>query len=652
MPQFPPPSVSGLIDDEQSTVNAPAVDESGITQTSDQQEAQYNYDKEKERLMDFREAEIILKRTINDWKHYLAKALTNRKKRDVEVNVEQLRQSGQLDEDETLIPVRVIDTNIQREQPAYINYLKNSRRLCTFRSLDNPETDSQNLELAFTQGMTYLSWEIPHYKCIDGSSTHGWDTIEVVYDENYPLNVGLEHIGYDMLFFPLSNKDIQQCPCVIRAYDITIPQLRTWVSKFGFDQEQVNIVVDKTKDTTKANETVRIYKRYCKWEGVVYVSWFELDSSTNDWLKAPMPLSLDIIDPKTGQDKPVTQYPIFFLPYRETEKSRLIDHKGRVFLDENKQEAQTAILSGFVNKLSRSSNIYAAKSAEDGTGSSLKQVDNLRLEGGRVLNQPINFFSPEAPDPLTLRAMEYFDDANSQETNQVNFAALNREDSRKTAKEIGAAQQQQQLLNSVQLTLFSTFIRAVYSFAWQIVQSQAIQGKIKFLQIQQQQPVLNPLTQQPMVDPTTMQPMTQTVWVNDIATISQTYDIRAAGDVDVIQRQERIAQMKQDWAVISQTALAVPFLAELIKLEYPDVGEKWAAVLMQQQVNQTGLIQSLAGMLGGVLKDHPEIAQTLSPQDQQTIASIMQQSQQAVASGQKQQQAATENKQPSQAPTS
>jgi translation initiation factor 2 beta subunit (eIF-2beta)/eIF-5 len=161
-----------------------------ITQTADQQQAAQNYEKEKERLMDFKEAEIILKRTINDWRSYIAKAVTNRKKRDVEVNVEQLRQSGSLDEDETLIPVRVIDTNIQREQPAYINYLKNSRRLCTFRSLDNPDTDSQNLELAFTQGMTYLSWEIPHYKCIDGSSTHGWDTIEVVYDENYPLNVG------------------------------------------------------------------------------------------------------------------------------------------------------------------------------------------------------------------------------------------------------------------------------------------------------------------------------------------------------------------------------------------------------------------------------------------------------------------------------
>jgi hypothetical protein len=223
---------------------------------------------------------------------------------------------------------------------------------------------------------------------------------------------------------------------------------------------------------------------------------------------------------------------------------------------------------------------------------------------------------------------------------------------RKTAKEITAAQQQQSLLNSVQLTLFSTFIRGVYSFAWQIVQSQALQGKIKFLQIQQQQPVPNPMTGQPMMDPTTGQPMMQPIWTNDIATIGQTYDIRAAGDVDVIQRQERIAQMKQDWPVISQTPLAIPFLAEMIKLEYPDVGEKWAAVLMQQQVNQTGLIQSLAGMLGGVLKDHPEIAQTLSPQDQQSVAMIMQQSQQAVQAGQKQQAAATGNKQPAQAPGS
>lgn len=642
-----PPNLPLQVDSTPFDPNAPPAQQQQ-SMSADQDEAAKNYKLEHDRLMDYKEAKIILKRTIDDWKYNLAKAVTNRKKRDVEVNVEQLRQSAKLDEDETLIPIRVIDTNIQREQPAYINYLKNSRRLCTFRSLDTPDLDTQNLELAFTQGMTYLNWETPHYKCLDGASTHGWDSVEVVYDENYPLNVGIEHIGFDMLFFPLSNKDLQQCPCVIRAYDITIPQLKSWVTKFGFVSEQVNTVIDKTKDTSKANETIRIYKRYCKWEGSVYVSWFELESSTSDWLKAPMPLSLDIIDPQTKQQKPITQYPIYFLPYRETEKPRLIDHKGRVFLDENKQEAQTAILSGFVNKLTRSANIYAAKNSEDGTGSSLKQLANLKLVGGRILSAPVEFFSPPAPEPLTLTALEYFDEANSQETNQVNFAAMNRTDSRKTATEISASQQQQSLLNSVQLTLFSTFIRGVYSFAWQIVQSQAIQGKIKFLMIQQQKPVMNPMNaQQPLPDPQNPgQPLTQTIWVNDIQTISQTFDIRAAGDVDVIQRQEKIQQMKQDWPVISQTPLANAFLAEMIRLEYPDTGDKWAAVLMQQSINQTNLIQSLAQMLGGVLKDNPQIAQKLPPQELQTITQVINEAQQQVQAGQQQQAAAGQKGKP------
>lgn len=643
MPQFPPSLPSTLMDADQDTNPDAKLDaQAASVNQGTQDEAAFDLKEEEDRLMDYAKAKIILKRTIDDWKTNLSRAVTNRKKRDVEVNVEQLRQSGQLDEDETLVPVRVIDTNIQREQPAYVNYLKNSRRLTTFRSLDDPSLDTQNLELSYTQGMTYLNWETAHYKAVDGSSTHGWDTIEVVYDENYPLNCGIEHIGFDMLFFPLSNKDLQQCPCLIRAYDITIPQIRTWVSKFGFDATQVKIITDKSKDTSKANETIRIYKRYCKWNGVVYVSWFELDSSTSDWLKKPMPLDLDIIDTKTGQPKPVTQYPIFFLPYRETEKSRLIDHKGRVFLDENKQEAQTAILSGFINMLTRASNVYAAKAGEDGTGSSLKQIANLKLVGNRVLSQAVTFFTPPAPEPLTLNALQYFDDANSQETNQVNFAALNREDSRKTAKEIGAAQQQQSLLNSVQLTLFSTFIRGVYSFAWQIVQSQALKDKIKFLQIQQQQPVMNPMIpNKSLPDPSNPgMPMTQAIWVNDKKTIAQTFDIRAAGDVDVIQRQEKIQQMKQDWPVISQTALAPVFLAELIKLEYPDVGEKWAAVLMEQQVNTTNLLQSIGGILAGVLKEHPEVVATLQPQEQNTIQQVLQQTQTAVQNGMQQQQAA------------
>src|SRR5262245_30038339 len=105
---------------------------SGLTSgpPASEQEEQRNHDDEYRRLFDYSTAVIHLRRIVSSWDQECARTEERRMERDVDVNVEALRQRGELDEDETLIPVRVIDTNIQRELPAYINYLKNSRRIC------------------------------------------------------------------------------------------------------------------------------------------------------------------------------------------------------------------------------------------------------------------------------------------------------------------------------------------------------------------------------------------------------------------------------------------------------------------------------------------------------------------------------------------
>jgi hypothetical protein len=636
----------------------------GLPDTSILANEQRNQDEEYNKLFDYSTARTHLKRLVDDWKEEITETEERRKTRDVHVNVEELRQRGDIDEDETLVPIRLIDTNIQRELPPYINYLKNSRRLCTFDSLDNPDTDTQNLELAFTRGMTYLSWEVPHYKCLDGAMTHGWDAIEVVLDESKPLHVSHEHIGHDQLFFPRTNRDIQQAPKVIRAYDITILQLKNFVEKFGFDKEQVDHIIASRKDSKKEIEVVRVYKMFCKYQGIVHVGWFALEeaSTVADWLKKPAPLSLGIAEqttemqtvmvtqphPLTGQpiqvptqqskmvwkDKPVRQYPIFVLPYRETEKPKLTDHKGRCFLDEAKQEAQTAILSSYINGLTRASNLYASVGAEDGSGSSLKELNDTKLVGGRIFNKPLNFFHTDYPDPSVLRFMQYADVANSQETNQPNFAAMNREDSRKTAREIDTANQQQQLLNSVQLTLFSAHIRAVYSFSWLIVQSQAMQGLIAFLRITKQRPSVNPMQPgQPIVDPQTGQPAMESYQENDFDTIKQSFDVRAAGDIDVVQRQERVSQMMADWPVVANTPLAGRFLQDLVRLKYPDKGEEYAGILGEadQLKQMQGMVAQLGTMLQGAVKEAPQVLQGLQPQEQQALMQAIQQSQQVAA---------------------
>lgn len=601
---------------------------------------------------DYPKAVIKLKALIGQWKEEVNKTLERRNTRDVEIDVRKLRASGKLDQDETLIPDRVIDTNITREQPPYINYLKNSRRLAIFTCVSNPDVNTQKLELDFTRGMTYIAWETPHFKCLDGAQTHAWDTVEVVYDEDKPLHCGLEQVGHDKLFFPLSNQDIQTSPFVIREYNVTSTTLKSFVDNFGFDSEQVGKILDGIRNkVTGGPETVPIYKRLCKYNGQVYVAWFSTEYGCDNWLKKPLPLYLGIrhkekiqvqepsIDEMTGLptmrpvtkeqwvDTPITQYPIFILPYRETEKPRIIDHKGRVFLDENKQEAQTAVLSAFINGLTRASNVYTSLDVEDGSGSSVQALENTQMIGSRIWSKPLRFFSPPYPDPMVLKAMQWMDVANDAEIGQPNFAATNRQDSRKTAKEITAAQNEQQLLNSVQLTLFSTHIRAIYNLAWLIVQSQALQGKIKFLLVEKQIPQINPITQQPVIDPMTGQPVINTVWVNDIATIAEVFDIRAAGDVDVVQKQEKVMQMKQDWPVVANTSLAIPFLAELMRLQYPDSGEKWANVL-EQQMQPMQQMQGMISQMSNILAKLAESSNELDENDRAGLTQILQQAQQ------------------------
>jgi len=503
-----------------------------------------------DKMMQWDSAAIYLRRLINDWKEEIDLTEKRRLERKVEVDIESSRQKGELDEDETMIPIRVIDMNITREQPAYVNYLKNSRRIGIFECVDDPLSDNDLIEQDFTKKCTYTAWEIPHFKCVDGSQTHGWDAVEIVYDPDKPGNFSIEQIGHDKLLFPRSCLDIQTAPRVIRAYDVTITQLLPWVKKFGFDKAQVDLIMASRKDNQKEAETIRIYKCFYKYDGVVFVAWFCVTNGVTDWLKKPQKHYIGIDKQVNGQWVPddLLQYPIVMLQYHMTEEQKIMDSRGRCFFDGFKQEALTALWSAYINGMNRASNLYASPATEDGTGSAIKEIEGLKLTPGRVYNKPLNFWSIPYPDPTVLRTLQFADVQNSNENNQPNFAAMNREDSRKTATEIGAAQEQQQLLNSVTLTLFSTYIRQVYNIVWKIVQSQALQNKIQFLLIEQQTPVMNPINPQiPVLNPQTQQPMMQTTFVNNIKVIGKRYNIRAAGDVDVIAKNELIQKMRQDW---------------------------------------------------------------------------------------------------------
>lgn len=571
-------------------------------------------------LSSFSTSRLKFQQLVTDWDMEIKQTEKNRITRDLDFNVDALREEGSLDEDETIIPDRVIDTNIQRELPPYVNYIKNSRRLAIFSCLTKPSLNTDNLEQAFTAGMSYSGWEIPHFKVLDGSCTHGWDACEVTFDATKPLHVAIEQVGHDRLFWPRTAMKLEQAKYVIRAYDYTLLELKQFITKYGWSREEVDKITNSVKDTAKSAEAQRIFKVLYKRDAdnVIMIGWFSLEKGCGDWLKAPVPLylgidsmTLDAQGNKVWTKTPITQYPFFILPYRESEKPRLTDRKGRVFLDGNKQEAKTGILSAFINGMQRASHLRASPKQDDGTGNSVSADEIKSIGGAVILPKPMDYYYLPYPDPQTLTSLEYLDNSNAQETNQVNFAVMNRQDSRKTAKEIETANQQSSMLNSVQLTLFSTYFRSVYSFVWLIVQSQAMQGLIKFLQTEKQ-----------------VDPQMPSQLVNDFDTLQESYDLRAAGDVDVIQRQELLAQMKQDWGVFQSTPLAQMFLEDLIRLSYPAQADKYIAVMRQgnqQQMQQmTSLVKGLAETVKGFMKDAPQAMQSLPPDQVQHLTQMIQ----------------------------
>ncbi len=580
------------------------------------------------------------------WVNQVTQARVNRSLRSIDIDTRSMRAQGVLKEGETLLPVRIADRNIRREQPQYISFLTQSRRSLLFRSAqgewDKGINNEERLEAAFTQGMRCQKWEVAPFKATDGAQTHGWDSVEVVFDDTKPLKVGIEHIGNDKLMFPPEAIDLQFCEYICRGYDLTTMQLQMFVTQFGFDAVQVEQLISPDKQSGKSGlKHYRVWKVMFREDGIIKVAW-RCDAGTNsascnDWLKKPENLYLgrqhkeitviaappEMVHDQFGamtmvQPPPIetevmvddveTEFPVYVLQYHETENQRIFETKGRVFLDKYDQEAQTAIASGFVNGLMRATNVYASVRNDGSPGSSAppKQL-NVKMEHGAIYDKPVDFFHSDYPNPVLLSALQYFDVRNSDENGQTNFAVNNRQDSRKTATEIQAANQQAGLLSAVQVTLYSSWVCSFYSRAWEIVQSLALADKIKFL------PLVQP-------DGTT---------INDKVVIDKPYYTKAAGDVDVIQRAETLGKMQQFWPLLQGTAAAPMVLRTMLVTAFPDGGIQWSQAI-QDDNNTKQLLATVSQMLEQLIAARPEELAQLPPEQQQQLASLQQQVQQVI----------------------
>ena len=575
----------------------------------------------------YSEAKTYINTLLDTWEDEIAKTEERRKERKIDADIKSMRAEKKLAPDEFFIPDRVIDKNISREQPIFIQFLSQSKRLVIFKCSTNPDLDTQLLEMDVTDGFKYPGWMTQFFKVIDGAQTHGSDAMEVTFDETKPLHVAFEHVGHDNLYWDREIEDPQNSERQIRRYPVSIMQLENYAvdPRFGFNAEQVALIAAKFETPTKRGESINLYKVYFKFSGIVYVCWYVRDQNATDWIKAPEPLRLGISAPQqspapvvdtlaaeqavTSQGgnqlaptlappqppvivpQPIPLYPTFPYVYRESEEPKLTSKVGRSFLDKFTQECSTAIWSAFTTGLSRAANIYASPEQGDESEAALRQLD-VTIESGKIYNKRVNFWNPPYPDALVLSALNALDVANSSQAGQTNFAAMNRKDTRKSATEMLMSQQTAEILKTVPISFYSEHLQLVFGFAWLIVQSQALQGKITLPRI------------------------------GDLRTLALSYKVLPAGDVDFVQRTQDIVQMETDWPVMQNTGAAIPFLCDLVRLKYPEKGEEYAQMIIQGDPGKN-LVKALSALLQGTLT--PEEVKALPPAEQQGLQQIQQQ---------------------------
>ena len=534
----------------------------------------------------------------------------NRKKRNLRVDLDKLREDKTLDRDETFIAMRIIAQNIKREIVPYVNYLIQSPRSCVFTDLEDSMLSTERVENEFTTLTRYPGYFADFYATLDGAIAHGSATMEIIYDETKPGYVSFSAIPAEDFIYPLNMRDIASAPKLIRRYHFTKTELKDYSKKEGFNTQVATDVLERTSNDDSTDFVV--YKVFTKIDGIIYVGWL-LEGNSSKFFRDLRPFvsgvfeQVTTLQPKIGVDlfgqptiteEPVTtwepaketEYPFKQWVYSRTEDQLVANSMGRCESDTGLQEAQCSLWSGYVNANNRSGNVYVSLAAKADPGSKVEAID-FAIESGRLINQPVTFTSHPYPPLSMIDAAQRLNVTSSEAIGQISFATNNRVDSRKTAEEIRSASSQNAGLDSVAVVDYSTFVQSVYAYAWRIVQSAALRNAIPFL---------------------------QTEGVNDIQTIARNYLIKPAGDTDVIKQEEHPNNRLKMWPIVSTiSALANTFLLHILSEMFPADAKLYEQILTQAASDNKfkeisgALIQMIEGFL-----ELPALAQDANVQSQ------------------------------------
>lgn len=504
-----------------------------------------------------------LKELISDYVAVEEVVETNRRILDYDVDNQALKSVGDLEEDEVLLPVRLIKKNIKRKTPAYLEALVGTQEVLTLKCVQSAQISGDGLNSEITKFFRDNAWLKEHMLNINGFLTHGLSWIVTEFDPEAPAQVKNIRYKKEDVLIPTDLEDVQAAEMIPLRMCVTPTKMRELVESEGFNKDVADKALKhKSSDYVQAikENAVNIYKIYFKDpQGVVFVAWLTHDKA-DTWLKAPKPLYLGRFQGE-GEEivpEPETEYPIdpFFLSLPESK--RIMDAQGLAQDSAPLQEASTLLMSSHINATVRSSSLYGAleELSEDDVNESPGQLD-VKLKPNTIMNRKIRSFQVQQPDRTAIEGLSFIEQLNADENQNITAVLHAGRGDRKTATEISSAQQQTSLASTQDLLVFHLSYHMVMMRAAKIILSRWRNGRVNLAVPEE---------------------LKQFTWI-----------IEPVAQKDAILKQQRVNQRRMDWPLIANTPVADPFFIDFLREAYPKDAEKYI-----QTLQQSGGVNALA----------------------------------------------------------
>lgn len=529
------------------------------------------------------------------------------------VNVAQERKNGTLLADETKIPDRTIESNIRRDKSPLVQLLTQPTTVLSFTDAMNPGRNFAPLANAYTDLNRVTGWQIEWFYLIDAIEMHGAGYLEVYFNDKSPIKTSVQYVRRDHLIFPAAARSLNACTELLRKYEFTKSQFQEFAKTRNFDPAQTLKVVSHYE---QKEEQIIFYRALMRISNVYHVAYFvNSENICNDWLLPPTPYDIGMREPapvnplqpeapQTFVAAPVTESPIFVFPLDLEEDEEILKTQGRVSLDLHVQEAMTALLTSIINTSVRAAGLYPTRKRD--LENPPTNQESFVFKHGHINDGDFTFGKLEWPSAVAVSIAQFLRTHAASQSGGIDWAAMNRADTAKTATELTLAQKESDSLRSMATTLFALCMLQVELLRFNIWRSQIAAGLIE------------PPACCVMVNPQTGEPNPDAI---DLFSPSLVPTLSA--DQQVIRRAEETTRFMQYWPFVQGSPYQLPMLETMLQDAFPQYFPLWTQkaqqMLQQQNISQQSL--ALLQQAFDQLKQLP--LQAVNEQQQQNIAALL-----------------------------